>query len=223
MKNYYEELEVSKNASKEMIGKVYKILAKKYHPDTTKEADKQAAEEKFKIISEAYEVLSDDEKRKKYDLELEQKNPTISYEEYMNVIRQRDTLNNNLINLQNQFKNSYNSQRTAQTQYQQNQFSQAQYNQQARYGQPNQNFNNYQRPNMNQNYANPNYNNSNPSRKTKKYYYNTATGQPVSAADYYKYRIRKFFSNLSFYVLLIIMLIIMIKSLLSNGLGQLLF
>ena len=63
MRNYYDELEVSKTASKEMIGKVYKILAKKYHPDTTNETDKHAAEEKFKKISEAYEVLYDDEKR----------------------------------------------------------------------------------------------------------------------------------------------------------------
>lgn len=229
MRNYYDELEVSKTASKEMIGKVYKILAKKYHPDTTKEADKQAAEEKFKIISEAYEVLSDDEKRKRYDLELEQSNPTISYEDYMNVVNQRDALNNNLINLQNQFnqfKNSYNANmqynRNAQTQYQQNQFNQTQYGQQARYGAPNQNFNNgfnnYQRPNVNQNYANPNTKNTG-----KKYYYNTVTGQPVSAADYYKYRIKKFFSNLGFYIILLIVFLMLIKSILSNGLHGLLF
>ena len=86
MKNYYDELQISKTASKEVIEKVYKVLAKKYHPDTTQEIDKHAAEEKFKIISEAYEILSDDEKRKQYDLELEQSNPTISYEEYINVI-----------------------------------------------------------------------------------------------------------------------------------------
>ena len=226
MRNYYDDLEVSKTASPEMIGKVYKILAKKYHPDTTKEADKQAAEEKFKIISEAYEVLSDDEKRKKYDLELEQSNPTISYEDYINVVNQRDALNNNLINLQNQFnqfRNSYNTNmqynRNAQTQYQQNQFNQSQYGQQARYGgAPNQNFNNgfnnYQRPNMN---PNPNTGN-----KGKKYYYNTVTGQPVSAADYYKFRIRKAFSNLGFYLILGVILIILVKSILSNGLHGLL-
>jgi len=111
MKNYYDELEVSKTASKEVIEKVYKVLAKKYHPDTTKEIDKQAAEEKFKIISEAYEILSDDEKRKKYDLEFEESNPTISYEEYINVVNQRDSLNNAFNNLKNefyQFKDSFN-------------------------------------------------------------------------------------------------------------------
>lgn len=224
MRNYYDELEVSKTASPEMIGKVYKILAKKYHPDTTKETDKQAAEEKFKIISEAYEVLSDEEKRKKYDLELEKSNPTISYEDYMNVVNQRNALNNNLINLQNQFnqfKNSYNTNtqynRNAQTQYRPNQFNQNQYQQQSRYGQPNQNFNNgfnnYQRPNMN----------PNTTRNTgKKYYYNTVTGQPVSASDYYKFKIRKFLSNIGFYILFILLFVILIKKVISNGLSGLL-
>lgn len=227
MKNYYDELEVSKTASKEMIGKVYKILAKKYHPDTTKEADKQAAEEKFKVISEAYEILSDDEKRKRYDMELEQTNPTISYEDYMNVVHQRDTLNNNLINLQNQFnqfRNSYNSNmqynRNAQPQYQQNQFNQAQY-QQSQYRQPNQNFNNgynnYQRPNVNTNNTNPKTRNTG-----KKYYYNTVTGEPVSPSDYYKYRIKKFISNIGFYIVLIILFLIILNNIISTGLNGLL-
>lgn len=69
MKNYYEILEVSETASKEVIEKVYKVLAKKYHPDVNPE-DIKEAEEKFKEISEAYEVLSDDTKRKAYDIEL---------------------------------------------------------------------------------------------------------------------------------------------------------
>ncbi len=221
MRNYYDELEVSKTASPEMIGKVYKILAKKYHPDTTKEANKQVAEEKFKIISEAYEVLSDEAKRKKYDLELEQSNPTISYQDYLNVVNQRDALNNNLINLQNQLnqlKNSYNSSmqfnRNIQTQYNQNQFNQAQYGQN-QYRQPNQTVNNYQRPNVN---PNPNVRNTG-----KKYYYNTVTGQPVSASDYYKYRIKKFISNIGFYLVLIIIFILLIKSMLTNGLDGLFF
>ena len=70
MKNYYEILEVNKKASPETISKVYKYLAKKYHPDTNPE-NKQEAEEKFKEISEAYEILSNEEKRKEYDMELE--------------------------------------------------------------------------------------------------------------------------------------------------------
>ena len=109
MKNYYDELEISKNASKEVIERVYKVLAKKYHPDTTQEPDKHAAEEKFKVISEAYEILSNEEKRKKYDLELEQENPSISYDDYINVVNQRDFLNNSLNNLKNQFQQSTNN------------------------------------------------------------------------------------------------------------------
>lgn len=71
MKNYFEILEVDIHASKEIIDKAFKTLAKKYHPDT-KEADEKAlAEEQFKLLNEAYEVLSDKEKRKAYTNELE--------------------------------------------------------------------------------------------------------------------------------------------------------
>lgn len=72
MKTLYEILEVSENASKEIIEKAYKVLAKKYHPDLQAEGDKQEAEKKMKQINEAYEVLSDEEKRKEYDLKLTQ-------------------------------------------------------------------------------------------------------------------------------------------------------
>ena len=70
MKNYYEILEVNKKASQETISKVYKFLAKKYHPDANPD-NKQEAEERFKEISEAYEILSNEEKRKEYNTELE--------------------------------------------------------------------------------------------------------------------------------------------------------
>jgi molecular chaperone DnaJ len=62
--DYYKTLGVDKKASADEIKKAYRKLARKYHPDTNKEP---AAEERFKEISEAYDVLSDPEKRKKYD------------------------------------------------------------------------------------------------------------------------------------------------------------
>ena len=74
-KNYYEILEVNKNASPEIIDKAYKTLAKKYHPDLQNDENKQKGEEIFKQINEAYEVLSNEEKRKQYDLKLEENNP----------------------------------------------------------------------------------------------------------------------------------------------------
>ena len=63
-RDYYEVLGVSKNASKGEIKDAYRKLAMQYHPDRNKAAD---AEDKFKEISEAYAVLSDDQKRQQYD------------------------------------------------------------------------------------------------------------------------------------------------------------
>jgi DnaJ-class molecular chaperone with C-terminal Zn finger domain len=64
-KDYYETLGVSRNASKEEIKKAYRKLARRYHPDLNPEKE---AEEKFKEIQEAHEVLSNEEKRKNYDM-----------------------------------------------------------------------------------------------------------------------------------------------------------
>ena len=65
VKDYYQVLGVSKTATQDDIKKAYRKLALKYHPDKNK--GNKAAEDKFKEISEAYEVLKDPEKRKKYD------------------------------------------------------------------------------------------------------------------------------------------------------------
>ncbi|MDQ0222916.1 molecular chaperone DnaJ [Streptococcus moroccensis] len=61
---YYDRLGVSKNASADEIKKAYRKMSKKYHPDINKEA---GAEQKYKDVQEAYETLSDDQKRAAYD------------------------------------------------------------------------------------------------------------------------------------------------------------
>lgn len=63
-KDYYKVMGVARDASQEEIKRVYRKLARKYHPDVSKEPN---AENKFKEVGEAYEVLKDPEKRSKYD------------------------------------------------------------------------------------------------------------------------------------------------------------
>lgn len=65
MKNHYDTLNVSPAASKEEIKKSYRILSLKYHPDLN-----NSGAERFKQLSEAYSVLSDDKQRRLYDLDL---------------------------------------------------------------------------------------------------------------------------------------------------------
>ena len=67
-RDYYETLGVDRNANEEELKKAYRRLARQHHPDThSGEKEKKDAEEKFKEINEAYAVLSDQDKRRRYD------------------------------------------------------------------------------------------------------------------------------------------------------------
>lgn len=102
--NYYEILEVNENASIEVIDKAYRVLAKKYHPDVY-EGDKKQAEAMMQKLNEAYDVLSDENKRSNYDailkrkkqIELEKsitenkKNSSIDSQNFNNINSQNET------------------------------------------------------------------------------------------------------------------------------------
>lgn len=110
-KNYYEILEVDKNASNEIIEKAYKTLVKKYHPDLQENNLKENYEEKIKQINEAYEVLSNKEKRKNYDLNLKNNFINIEkfnnlYNENINLKKQLNYIKNNLNNINNNYNNA---------------------------------------------------------------------------------------------------------------------
>ena len=83
--DHYNTLGVDKNASLEQIKKAYRKLALKYHPDR-QSTNKEAAEEKFKQINEAYAVLSDPKKRERYD--------TVGHQHFHNQYSQEDIFQN---------------------------------------------------------------------------------------------------------------------------------
>lgn len=102
METLYDILQVSKKASKEIIEKAYKTLAKKYHPDLQTEEDKDYAEKMMKKINQAYDILSDDQKRSNYDKELEEQqekyNEIYKKEQdvnYPNIVKDQKTNNTN--------------------------------------------------------------------------------------------------------------------------------
>lgn len=71
MLNYYEILGVSRNASESEIKKSYRRLALRFHPDKNREDPPDEAAKKFREISEAYEILSNQRKRQQYDLQFQ--------------------------------------------------------------------------------------------------------------------------------------------------------
>ncbi len=97
-KNYYEILQIDKNASPEIIEKAYKTLAKKYHPDLQTGENKKQAEEILKQINEAYDVLSDPEKKEHYDASLV--NNSISEEKFNEIYQENQMLKNKITHMQ---------------------------------------------------------------------------------------------------------------------------
>ncbi|XP_028167353.1 dnaJ homolog subfamily C member 25 homolog [Ostrinia nubilalis] len=86
--NCYEVLGLTREATKSEIGKTYRQLAKKFHPDLHRDPEaKKVAEEKFKEIATAYEILRDDEERTDYDYMLD--NPQEYYAHYYRYYRRR--------------------------------------------------------------------------------------------------------------------------------------
>lgn len=165
--NYYDILEVSKNASPEIIEKAYKTLVKKYHPDLQQDENKNKYEEKIKKINEAYDILSDPEKRKKYDLNL--KNTEISINDYNSLYQENINLKNNL----NILKEKLNYLNNIQNNYKKN----------------NLNYNNLEnnKNNYSENFLN---NNLNSNKNNENYYKNTKNNYN----NYYNFKLNKLFN-----------------------------
>ena len=90
MKDYYEILEVSRKASKDTINKVFKMHMKANHPDLFQGSEKTKAEEKSKELTEAYNILSDDNERAKYDLELKEFEATSGNNQMIETLKQEN-------------------------------------------------------------------------------------------------------------------------------------
>ena len=92
MKNYYDILEVSRKASKDTINKVFKMHMKANHPDLFQGEEKIKAEEKSKELTEAYNILSDDASRAKYDEELDAEESQVQYDQVQAIMKENEYL-----------------------------------------------------------------------------------------------------------------------------------
>lgn len=92
MKNYYDILEVSRKASKDTINKVFKMHMKANHPDLFQGEEKIKAEEKSKELTEAYNILSDDASRAKYDEELDAEESQGQYGQVQAIMEENEYL-----------------------------------------------------------------------------------------------------------------------------------
>lgn len=233
-KNYYDELEVSKTASKEVIEKAYKVLAKKYHPDSTTESDRAAAEERFKAISEAYNTLSDDFKRKEYDKELEESSPTISYEEYEYVLNKNKDLEDEIDYLHQRMNNSTAGSGSSSSSEPRSGFGSKYFGDSPR-GYYNRFTDSFVHPHSSDGSSYTDRSHFETSRtrsqraaeqdyydgkKPKRTFYYSDSGKPASAFDYYVYRIKTVGSNIFFGILVFVVFLIVIRGILSMSFGN---
>lgn len=195
--NYYDILEININASPEIIEKAYKTLVKKYHPDLQEINLKSQYEEKIKKINEAYEILSNTEKRKIYDLNLS--NNKISENDYNNLINENINLKNEI----NYLKNNYN--KLNNNNHPNNQNSNANYN--------NQNNKNYNDQNKNSNYNTNNNSNKEFNNAINKAYYDAYIHDLKSRG--YKIKYRKTFKDFLALIITIFLIIFTIFILLQ--------
>lgn len=105
MKDYYEILEVNKNASDDIIKKVFRMLIKKNHPDLFEGEAKIKAEEKVKELNEAYEILINKESREKYNLQLEEAKKTD--DEVLTVLMEENEYLKSVIQEKNKLINEF--------------------------------------------------------------------------------------------------------------------
>ena len=107
-KNYYDILQINRNASPEIVEKAYKTLAKKYHPDLqVDDFNKKISEDMLKQINEAYEILSNPEKKALYDESL--KAFDFSNDDIEKIYQENIDLKSELNNIKSSDLNSFNS------------------------------------------------------------------------------------------------------------------
>ena len=105
-KNYYDILDLDSNCTIQDIKKSYRELAIKWHPD--KNDNKEEAEKKFKEISEAYQILSDETKRKEYDNNQLGETKTIDpYEIFKNIFEKEESIPNVIVKLNANIEDLY--------------------------------------------------------------------------------------------------------------------
>jgi len=102
MQNYYELLQVHQNASQEVIEKAHRVLVKQYHPDVQPRDKIFWAEAQLKLINEAYDVLSDPQKREQYNISIGITHKVQSSQEYQNLYSEKEQLEQELNELKSE-------------------------------------------------------------------------------------------------------------------------